>query len=208
MNSILDLRPKNKPDLVIVEKIVEKKKSFFRESFKTLSSILLVLMVVWGISKADNTDNVAPPPNPAENLTGIYGTVVTMSGDSLTLDDSQGSQYPNVDLFNVNLQNTKTVETNDDKPLPIALSDIKAGDKIIARGIIDGSNLSAVDVISFTYTPVVISTTTIATSTIATSTTDSSTSTPDVVVSPTSTDASSTTPSGQSPPPPPAVQPS
>ena len=192
MPNLLDLKPKQKP--TIIERVVFKKRAWWVEVIKMFVVIIVVASAVYGVSKAE--DSSVQPSLPAQSLTGVYGVVVSMSGDSLVLDDSQGSKYPGVDVFNVDLRHVKTVETNDDIPTPLALTDIVAGDKVIARGIIIGSNLDAQDVISFSYVKPVATTTeatsteatsTEATTTEATSTSANATTTPDTTATSTAT---------------------
>ncbi len=153
IRNILDLRKKEQPKVILVEKVVFKKRSFFSETLRVFVAIVIVSVTVWGITQAQSAAVLddSSKPSSTENLTGIYGTVVSMSGDSLELDDTKGSKYEGVDVFNVNLKNIKTVETNDDIPVQISVADIKTGDLIIARGIIDGNSINAYDVISFSY---------------------------------------------------------
>jgi hypothetical protein len=155
----------------------------------TVSVIVFVVGIVYGVSHAD-FGIPTPIPDPAQSWTGIYGVVTSMSGsgDSLILDDSAGSKYPGVDIFTVDLRNVQTVEYTNDHPVPIALTDINAGDKIIARGIIDGSDLTAYDLISFSYVPAVP-----ATSTDATSTATSTATTTDIVATSTTSSVEATT---------------
>lgn len=182
MPNLLDLKPKQKP--TIIERVVFKKRAWWVEVIKTLVVIFVVASIVYGVSKAENGSVQSAP---TQSLTGIYGVVISMSGDSLVLDDSQGSKYPGVDIFNVDLRHVKTVETNDDTPLQLTLTDIVAGDKIITRGIIDGNNLDAQGVISFSYVKL-LATTTIATSSDKVATTTEATTTDKVAT----TEATST----------------
>lgn len=143
--------------------------------FKLAIIIALSTCVLYGVSKADirllSTDQ---PSDSNKSLTGIYGIVTSIVDNSLTLDDSNGSKYPGVDVFNVYLTDVKDVSTNDDQPIKINISDIKIGDKIIARGYIDNNNLNAFDIISFSYVEPVID---LSATTTATTTEDVATST-------------------------------
>ena len=76
-----------------------------------------------------------------------------------------------MDVFNIDLSTVKRVETNDDTPKQLSISDIKVGDKIIARGYIQDKNLNDVeDIISFSYVQATTTATSTATTTDATST--------------------------------------
>ena len=193
MPNLLNLRKEPKP--IIIEKIIQEKRVWWLEVLKMVTVITVVTSIVYGVSRADIIIQT-PEAAPSESWTGIYGTVTSMSGNSLILDDSQGSKYPGVDIFNVDLTNVKTVETNDDNPISLSVTDINAGDKIIARGIIDGDNLDAHDIISFSYVKVTATTTeassTDATTTEATSTTPVEATSTSVEATSTSVEASST----------------
>lgn len=180
MKNLLDLRSNKEPEVIVVEKVIEKPRVFFQEFSKVVLAIAIISISVWGISKA----NFAAPPDAQDGIVGIYGSVTATSSSIITIDDSQGSKYLGIDTFYADVTNVKTVLTNDDPPLALSLSDIKVGDTIIARGTIEGSKINVQDIISFSY---VQSTSTTATSTMATST--DVTSTTDVIA--TSTDATS-----------------
>ena len=118
--------------------------------FKVVIIIVVTISVAYGISRAQ-----IPASNieldPSRSFTGIYGTVVTIGDDWMSLDNSEGSKYEGVDVFQVDTSKIEKVETNDDSPVSISIADIKVGDKIIARGIINGNRLAAYNVISFSY---------------------------------------------------------
>ncbi|MEI6304524.1 MAG: hypothetical protein WCP09_00690 [Candidatus Taylorbacteria bacterium] len=118
--------------------------------FRVVMIIVVTISVAYGISRAQiSTPNI--DLDPAQSFTGIYGTVVSMGDDWFSLDNTDGSKYEGVDVFQVDTSKIEKVETNDDSPVSISITDIKVGDKIIARGIINGNRLAAYNVISFSY---------------------------------------------------------
>ncbi len=87
---------------------------------------------------------------------GIYGTVTSVSGSTLSLDDSNGSQYQGINTFNVDLTNVAEVVLSDDNSITIPLSDVKAGDNITVQGSLNGINLRGKRIIYFSaVSPVV-----------------------------------------------------
>ena len=179
MANLLNLRKETTS--VVVEKIVTKPRSVWFESIKVLTIIAIVSVgVVYGVSRA-----TTPGPTPDTNYTGIYGTVTAIDGATLVLDDSKGSQYKGINTFNADVTNLKTVETNEDVPTRITLADIKVGDTIIARGIIDGVTIDTYDIVSFSYASPVVTPKVVPVPTTATTT-------PEVVASSRESVASST----------------
>lgn len=210
MPNFLNLKKKDPSDIVYVEKVILKNRTLSFELFRMLTIIAVASGIVWGISNADEATstissilNLTPvsTPSAVENITGIFGTVSAIDNGIIYLDDSAGSKYEGVDVFNIDLSTVKKVETNDDVPVSLSVSDIKVGDKIIARGIIHGKNLDNVEnIISFSFTPVKekveVATTTATTTEVVASTTATTT---EVLVASsteaTTTDISSSTPS-------------
>ena len=201
MKNILNLK-KNPANIVFVEKVLPRKRTWYFEVFSLFVVIAISSGIIFTISHADNvttTSNNTP--------IGIYGIVTSISNNSLSLDDSHGSKHKGVDLFNVDLSNISQIETSSDKPVSLLLSDINVGDKIIAKGTISGSNLYAQTIISFSATSskgVINVATSTATSTesiartTATSSATTATSTSDLIASTTATTTNSNSTSSAS----------
>ena len=197
MKNLLNLKKKDPSDIVIVEKIVLKNRSMFFEIFRMLTIIAVASGIVWGISNADILNTNDQTTASGNDLVGIYGVVTGIADNSLSIDDSQGSKYQGIDVYMADLTNLKEVKTNDDVPVTLSVSDLKVGDTIIAKGMIDGSTIKTDTIISFsasTTTPDLTATSTDATTTdattTATSTTDDTSTTTDSIS--TTTDATST----------------
>ncbi|MEI6478952.1 MAG: hypothetical protein WCO18_01525, partial [bacterium] len=197
MKNLLNLKKKDPSDIVIVEKIVIKNRSMFFEIFRMLTIIAVASGIVWGISNADILNTNDQTTASGNDLVGIYGVVTGIADNSLSIDDSQGSKYQGIDVYMADLTNLKEVKTNDDVPVTLSVSDLKVGDTIIAKGMIDGSTIKTDTIISFsasTTTPDLTATSTDATTTdattTATSTTDDTSTTTDSIS--TTTDATST----------------
>jgi hypothetical protein len=197
MSKLLDLRNKGIEKVKVVERVIFKPRSFKYEMVRMFTVIAVVVAVGFGISNADDLNPFSdklPTPEPAPEttkaMTGIYGFVTNISDNHITLDNSKGSRYEGVDIFNVNLINLQKIETNTDNPVTLLLSDINIGDTIIAKGYIEGDNLDAYEITSFSATSsktiiVEVATSTATTtdatasSTDETSTTTEATSTPE-----------------------------
>lgn len=186
MNNIknfLNLKKRDPSEIVYVEKIVLKKRSLFFEVFRMLTIIAVASGVVWGLSNADiiststSTPIVSTPAISSSNeIIGIYGTVTDIASTTITINDSKGSKYKNIKLFTADLTNLKSVHTNangKETPVTLSLSDINIGDKITARGILNGNTINTETIIDFSVT----SSKTITTLDVATSTATSTAST-------------------------------
>ncbi|MDD5318901.1 MAG: hypothetical protein PHF79_03780, partial [Candidatus Pacebacteria bacterium] len=205
MSNLLDLRPKQDPEIVIVEKIVLEKRLWYVESLKMLAVIAIASAIGWGISNADSlvatsTSLVSTKTDSSQaTVIGIYGTITNIASTTLTLDDSQGSKYLGINLFTVDLTNLQDIHSNtngNEVPITLSLANLNIGDKITARGTLGAtstgneSTLFAKTIIAFTYsTSTPIDSNLNATSTDATSTDQVATSTNEVA---SSTDATST----------------
>lgn len=211
MSKFLDLRDKIEPQIVVVEKVIMKPRSFKGELFRVLAVIFVVSISVWGISMADNLSltldqSNAKPFSAMGIVTGIATS--TIGNINIAMDSVNGSDENGNTSYFFDATNVSKIETSDYAPL--TLGDIAVGDKIIVQGSIETSVISAKRIISFsstsikpvdvatstaTTTPEVIASSTDASSTlnvVSTSTPDTSTSTPEVVASSTDDSASST----------------
>ncbi|MEI6480544.1 MAG: hypothetical protein WCO12_03445 [bacterium] len=198
LRNFLDLRKKEQPEIVVVEKVVFKARQWKLEILKIFMVISTVSLTIWGISKADDAifsdSSIAPITEVAvtpENNFSAIGYVTDISDSSMTIDDSQVSDNSADASYVFNTGHINKIENND--YLPLAISDIKLGDKIIVQG----TRVNGVDeihrIISFATAATTTATTTDATSTVATTTatsTDNSNSTSTDLVA---TDTASTT---------------
>ena len=154
------------------------------------------LILSWGISNAINSDITSATTNFSAS-----GIVAEISDVYITINDAKGSVLSSDSSYSLDLEYLKTVETSD--YVPLKLSDIKVGDKIVAQGLTNGYTFFIKRIISFTSTPTPAvdenATSTEATSTA--STTDSTS--PSTDTTSTTTNSTTTTPST---PPTPAVE--
>ena len=201
MSNTLDLRPKQEPNIVVVEKVVLKKRTWRSEFFRMLSILVLVSVLGWGISKADSslTANHAL----VKNFSAI-GIVSSIDSSSLTLINANGSDNAFTNSYTFDTGAVTKIETSDYHAL--TLDNIQVGDRIIAQGIMSVPSTNTIEIhrlidfnasstIPEVYVPVASSTPTIieASSTDATSTaTDTTPTTPDVTSTTTEDDASTT----------------
>ncbi len=141
-------------------------------STKTFAVFLLFwVLLSWGISHAVNNDIKSATTN--FSATGIVSDV---SEFSMTIENAKGSTQSSDGTYNLNLDYLKKVETSDYGPL--ALTDIKAGDKVVVQGLTNGYAFYIKRIVSFT------SVATKADDENATSTATTTTSTTTEVVSP------------------------
>ena len=187
MSNTLDLRPKQEPNIVIVEKVVLKKRTWKSEFLRMLSIMVIVSVLGWGISKADSslTANHAP----IKNFSAI-GVVSSIDPSSLTISSANGSD----NAF------TK-IETSDYHAL--TMNDIRVGDRVIAQGIRSASSSNSIEIhrlidfnatstIPEVYVPVASSTPTIIEASSTDDATSTATDTTPTDETSTTTDASST----------------
>jgi len=95
MNKTLDLRPKQKTNIVVVEKVVVKKRSWKVESVRMLSILVLVSALGWGISQAGSL--IPPAGTPSKTmytLDDIYTLVTTGTTTASTDFTTPGSATP------------------------------------------------------------------------------------------------------------------
>ena len=92
MNKTLDLRPKRKSNIVVVEKVIVKKRSWKAESIRMLSILVLVSALGWGISQAGSL--IPPAGTPSKTmytLDDIYTLVTTGTTTASTDFTTPGS---------------------------------------------------------------------------------------------------------------------
>ena len=192
MSNTLDLRPKQEPNIVVVEKVVLKKRTWKSEFFRMLSILVLVSVLGWGISKADSslTANHAP----IKNFSAI-GVVSSIDSSSITINSASGSDNAFTSSYTFDTSAVTKIETSDYHAL--TLDNIQVGDRIIAQGIRSASSSNSIEIhrlidfnasstIPEVYVPAASSTPTI----INVSPTDASSTATDTT--PTPTDASTT----------------
>jgi hypothetical protein len=188
MANLLDLSKKVQPQVKVIYHTITAPRPWYVEITKVLAVIAIVTTIVWGISKADELIS-QPEEAPAQEIVGVYGTVenISTTTNTLSLINTQGTEYTGHSSFIVLLNNLQKVETNE--YLPLTLSDIQAGDTIIARGTINEQTIDAESLISFTFRPILATTTLDLATTTATTTDLLATTTEDI-----SSTTSTTTP--------------
>jgi hypothetical protein len=191
---LLDLRETLEPQIKIVEKIVIQRRSLKRDLFMIFSVMFIASGIIWGISKASNFDVInsfedTPPQN--FSASGIVSNVTNLFGKYITIEEATGSDDSGKSSYSFGTNKVKKIENAD--YVPLKLSDIKIGDKIVVQGLLkEGGDIEAYRIISFTT---VIATTTeelVATSTEATSTDETASSTDTSTSTSTDTTSSST----------------
>lgn len=151
---------------------------------KTLTVVAIVLTLTWGITQATTSDFEQATKN-----FSVIGTVSSISEETISLIEARGSDTKEEDLYNLNIQHLKTVETKDYAPLII--SDVSVGDTIVAQGVTDNSKFFITRIVVFSdiafeqqiELPLENATSTSATSTDQTLETENATTTPDVATS-------------------------
>ena len=165
-------------------------------TLKMFSLIAVVTIISWGISYASNNEI-----DSATKTFSMIGVVSAVSDDSISIEKAKGSITEETS-FSINTKYVLKTETSNYSPL--ALSDVKVGDKIIAQGVTNGSIYFAKRIVSFTSianTPVT-ETASEATSTVEVATTTGTSTEPaasesssasNTVETPTSTEEATTT---------------
>ena len=198
MSNTLDLRPKQEPNIVIVEKVVLKKRTWKSEFLRMLSIMVIVSVLGWGISKADSslTANHAP----IKNFSAI-GVVSSIDPSSLTISSANGSDNAFTSSYTFDTSAVTKIETSDYHAL--TMNDIRVGDRVIAQGIRSASSSNSIEIhrlidfnatstIPEVYVPVASSTPTIIEASSTDDATSTATDTTPTDETSTTTDASST----------------
>ena len=193
MSNTLDLRPDKEKEILVVEKLVSEKRSLIKESFKTFGSILLVLVVVWGVSHADEVGSLISLKQEVKAFSAV-GSVGDVTGTNLTLNNANGSDGQKNTSYVFDISTVEKIETRN--YVPLAISDIKSGDNIVVQGTVDNNSMIQIKrIISFSATSSQANIVDIsdlnASSTVATST---ATSTPDTSTPADATSTPTTTP--------------
>ncbi len=187
--NILDLRPKKEPQIKIIEKIIIQKRKLSAEFLKIIVVIAISSLIVWGISRANNSGPDVPAAPKVKNFS-VTGLVSDMGQSSISINATEGGD-PNTTSYTFDTSHVSTIETNHRNQ--ISLSDIQPGYKIIAQGIeVDNGTIMIRRIISFAT-----STETTVYMTASSVTLPEATSSP-VVVTATSTDSTSSTTLGTS----------
>ena len=147
MKNLLDLRKKEQPKVILVEKVVFKKRSFFSETLRVLVAVVIVSVTVWGISKADS---VLPGSNVESKSFSAIGLISDLATTTISINEAKGSDNTGATTYTFDTANLNKIETKD--YIPLTLSDMSVGDKIIVQGTIDGSTIVAKRIISFSAT--------------------------------------------------------
>lgn len=167
--NFLDLRKEASSRVQTVKEVVYVERSFWSELFKMLGVIVITSIVGWGISNAD----MLTLTTEGESFSAV-GTVSVIDGNTITINDANGSDGGTNTSYDLNVSNIEKVETN--KYMPLTLANIQVGDRVIAQGISNGTYYDIKRLISFSVYQSVDATTT-ATSTDATATTTPETAT-------------------------------
>ena len=78
LKNILDLSTKNEPQIKVVEKIIIQKRSWKKETLRTLLVIITASAVIWGVSKAGSLiPPVGTPEKTMYTLEDVYTLVTT-----------------------------------------------------------------------------------------------------------------------------------
>ena len=203
MPNFLNLKKKDPSDIVYVEKIILKNRSLSVELFRMLTIIAVASGIVWGISNADEFINSTTTPEAKVQNFSVVGTIgeVATTTSSIILNNAKGSDDSGNTTYIVDTSNVNDVETN--HFVAISLSDLKAGDNIIAQGVERGSVFQIYKIYSYGTAPATgileaDTTDDVATSTDATTT---ATTTPDIAstTATTTDDVSTTTDSSSTP---------
>lgn len=170
MKHILDLRQEKK-EVHVIEKIIFKRHPWHRELMKVALSVVIVSIVVWGVSNADEKV-VEQTSSEAPSSWSALGIVSTVGESSLSL--SNGESF--------DLSSVAKIETAAYSPL--SFSDIKEGDKIILQGTRDGDVKSVSRIISFSdrepATPIIEEVVATTTDAVATSTDETATTSDEI----------------------------
>lgn len=193
MTKLLDLRKKSFDKVKVVEHIIFKPRSFKVEMIKMFSIIAIVTAIGFGISSAnDLVEKQTLQQAPTKNFSAI-GTVSEINPSSISIVDAKGSNDKSQTSYTFDTSPVLKIETK--TYVPLTLSDILVGDRIVVQGLDQDGTISIRRIISFTATssreiiPDVATST--ATTTVETSTTTDSSGSTVTEVS-TTTDATST----------------
>jgi hypothetical protein len=109
---------------------------------KTSTVVAIVLLLSWGITQATSSEFEQATKN-----FSVIGTVSSITEDTISLIDARGSDTKEEELYNLNIENVKTVETKDYNPLII--SDVVVGSTIIAQGVTNNSTFFITRIVLF-----------------------------------------------------------
>ena len=123
MVNMLNLRKEPQPAIVVVTK----PRSFWVESLKMLTVIAVVTGIVYGISQASS-----PTPSSTKNWSAL-GIVEDISSSTLSLADAHSSDETGDTSYTLDLASVKKIENR--TYVPLNLSDINVGDKVVVQGI-------------------------------------------------------------------------
>ena len=146
LKNLLDLRKKVSPQVQIVEKIILKKRSWKTEVLRTFFVIITASAVIWGIS---NADTLLTPTSSIEskNFSAI-GIISNIATSTLSIQNAKGSDGKSEYTFDTD--SVTKIETK--SYVPLTLSDIHTGDRVVVQGIDDQGNISIKRIISFSVT--------------------------------------------------------
>lgn len=150
LKNLLDLRKKVSPQIQIVERIIFQKRSWKKEALRTLMVAIVATTVIWGISKADSILPSNRPANPNKSFSAV-GVISEVGTTTLSINEAHGSDSNSQNSYTFNTESVLKIETKN--YVPLTLSDLKAGNRIIVQGEFLDGNISIKRIISFDSTP-------------------------------------------------------
>jgi hypothetical protein len=141
--NFLDLRSKIDPQVVVVEKLVTKSRSRLTELARFCLLLAIVSISVWGITKANEELTLSQQPVVVKNFSTI-GAITDISNSSISINNVKGTV---ITPYTFNTATLRKIETK--AYVPLALSDLKVGDRIILQGLDENGIISIRRIISF-----------------------------------------------------------
>lgn len=145
MKNILDLRDKSNERVKVVERIIIKPRSLIAETLKVFFAVFIVYVLVWGVSNAD--DLFSDGYNSASSNFSAIGTVGEVKENTLSLTDADGSDSKKGVSYDLNIKYVEKIETSN--YVPLIITDIQTGDKVVVQGITDGNKIFIKRIVSF-----------------------------------------------------------
>jgi hypothetical protein len=143
MSNFIDLRKKPAPEIVVIEK----KRSFLLETVRLITIIAISSCVIWVVSKADTLQN--SQQTVIKNWS-VLGVVSELSPSIISIIDAHSSDKTGNTSYELNLSTVKRIENS--TYVPLQISDINIGDKIVAQGVVKDNIISIRRIISFSTT--------------------------------------------------------
>ena len=179
LKNLLDLRKKAQPQIKIVERIILQKRSLKSDILLAFSVILVATSIVWSISKADTKDQSVNTQTVSIQGFSAIGTVSDITTSTLSITNTKSSDKTGNTEYTFDTTNILKIETKN--YVPLSLSDLKVGDKIIVQGLYENNQIQIRRVVSFGLETLKLNTAT-----------TTATTTEDIGTTSTSTNATST----------------